>query len=162
MGHRDAGRLGTVHLGSRGGGPGPVPYRKKRGDQEPSGNRPAGVSACRQPALRLLDAGKPGAPCSRDGTVQRRAVGRAHLASRVLDRQRGRSGNGEGLVALGPLAIACTRFDAGIPVEVESAYLPMHLLDLHGSVNSSSDAPETSPTQRSVDTGRPHDPAPTP
>lgn len=35
----------------------------------------------------------------------------------------------EGLVALGPLAIACMAFDADIPVEVESEYLPKHLLE---------------------------------
>ncbi|MET7358240.1 immunity 49 family protein [Streptomyces sp. NPDC005562] len=39
-----------------------------------------------------------------------------------------RSRSGEGLVALGPLAIACMAFDAGIPVELESAYLPKALL----------------------------------
>ncbi|WP_306324213.1 MULTISPECIES: immunity 49 family protein [unclassified Streptomyces] len=35
----------------------------------------------------------------------------------------------EGLVALGPLAVACMAFDAGIPVDVESEYLPRHLLE---------------------------------
>lgn len=40
-----------------------------------------------------------------------------------------RSKSGEGLVALGPLAIACMAFDADIPVEVESEYLPKHLLE---------------------------------
>ncbi|MGY4968313.1 immunity 49 family protein [Streptomyces nigrescens] len=34
----------------------------------------------------------------------------------------------EGLVALGPLAIACMAYDAGLPIEVESEYLPRHLL----------------------------------
>lgn len=34
-----------------------------------------------------------------------------------------------GLVALGPLAVACLAFDAGFPIEVESEYLPKHLLD---------------------------------
>lgn len=43
------------------------------------------------------------------------------------DETRARSGTG--LVALGPLAIACMAFDAGIPVEVESEYLPKHLLE---------------------------------
>ncbi|WP_329562239.1 immunity 49 family protein [Kitasatospora sp. NBC_01266] len=33
-----------------------------------------------------------------------------------------------GLVALGPLAIACLAYDAGFPIEVESEYLPKHLL----------------------------------
>ncbi|MFD7338466.1 immunity 49 family protein [Streptomyces violascens] len=40
-----------------------------------------------------------------------------------------RSKSSEGLVALGPLAIACMAFDADIPVEVESEYLPKHLLE---------------------------------
>ncbi|MCX4677093.1 immunity 49 family protein [Streptomyces sp. NBC_01433] len=39
-----------------------------------------------------------------------------------------RSLSGDGLVALGPLAIACMAQDAGMPVEVESEYLPKHLL----------------------------------
>ncbi|MGK5530598.1 immunity 49 family protein [Streptomyces sp. URMC 129] len=34
----------------------------------------------------------------------------------------------EGAVALGPLAVACLAFDAGFPIEVESEYLPRHLL----------------------------------
>ncbi|NJQ03889.1 immunity 49 family protein [Streptomyces sp. PLAI1-29] len=34
----------------------------------------------------------------------------------------------EGLVALGPLAIACLAYDSGFPIEVESEYLPKHLL----------------------------------
>ncbi|MEV3989887.1 immunity 49 family protein [Streptomyces sp. NPDC049837] len=36
--------------------------------------------------------------------------------------------SGDGLVALGPLAVACMAYDAGMPVEVESEYLPRHLL----------------------------------
>lgn len=36
--------------------------------------------------------------------------------------------SGDGLVALGPLAIACMAYDAGMPVKVESEYLPKHLL----------------------------------
>ncbi|MEU5577634.1 immunity 49 family protein [Streptomyces huasconensis] len=39
-----------------------------------------------------------------------------------------RSRSGEGLVALGPLAIACMAFDADMPIEVESEYLPKALL----------------------------------
>ena len=39
-----------------------------------------------------------------------------------------RSLSGEGLVALGPLAIACMAHDAGMPIEVESEYLPKALL----------------------------------
>ncbi|MET9819971.1 immunity 49 family protein [Streptomyces sp. NPDC006355] len=39
-----------------------------------------------------------------------------------------RSLSGEGLVALGPLAIACMAHDADMPVEVESEYLPRALL----------------------------------
>ncbi|MFD9337781.1 immunity 49 family protein [Streptomyces sp. NPDC060028] len=36
--------------------------------------------------------------------------------------------SGEGLVALGPLAIACMAYDADLPIEVESEYLPRALL----------------------------------
>jgi hypothetical protein len=39
-----------------------------------------------------------------------------------------RSLSGEGLVALAPLALACMAHDAGMPVEVESEYLPRALL----------------------------------
>ncbi|MFE1247429.1 immunity 49 family protein [Streptomyces sp. NPDC058735] len=39
-----------------------------------------------------------------------------------------RSLNGDGLVALGPLAIACMAHDAGMLIEVESEYLPKELL----------------------------------
>ncbi|MFF6997325.1 immunity 49 family protein [Streptomyces sp. NPDC008313] len=35
----------------------------------------------------------------------------------------------EGLLALGPLAITCLAYDGGIPVEVESDYLPKHLVE---------------------------------
>ncbi|WP_149827466.1 immunity 49 family protein [Streptomyces tailanensis] len=37
----------------------------------------------------------------------------------------------DGSIALGPLAIACLAYDGGIPIEVESEYLPKHLLQ-HG------------------------------
>jgi hypothetical protein len=40
-----------------------------------------------------------------------------------------RSKSSEGLVAVGPLAVACMAFDADIPVDVESEYLPKHLLE---------------------------------
>ncbi|MFI9064685.1 immunity 49 family protein [Streptomyces sp. NPDC053429] len=40
-----------------------------------------------------------------------------------------RAKSGEGLVALGPLAIACMARDAGMPIEVESEYLPKELLE---------------------------------
>ncbi|MFI6687433.1 immunity 49 family protein [Streptomyces sp. NPDC050485] len=39
-----------------------------------------------------------------------------------------RSLSGDGLVALGPLAMACMALDNDFPVEVESEYLPKHLL----------------------------------
>ncbi|NJQ03886.1 immunity 49 family protein [Streptomyces sp. PLAI1-29] len=39
-----------------------------------------------------------------------------------------RASSVEGLVALGPLAIACLAYDSGFPIEVESEYLPKHLL----------------------------------
>ncbi|KPI00665.1 hypothetical protein OK074_5758 [Actinobacteria bacterium OK074] len=34
-----------------------------------------------------------------------------------------------GLVALGPLAMACLAYDSGIPIEVESGYIPKYLLE---------------------------------
>ncbi|MEV6395169.1 immunity 49 family protein [Streptomyces sp. NPDC051907] len=37
----------------------------------------------------------------------------------------------DGAIALGPLAIACLAYDGKIPIEVESEYLPKHLLQ-HG------------------------------
>ncbi|MCY0954406.1 immunity 49 family protein [Streptomyces sp. H27-S2] len=40
-----------------------------------------------------------------------------------------RARSAEGLVALGPLAIACMAHDAGMPIEVESEYLPKELLE---------------------------------
>ncbi|WP_331727727.1 immunity 49 family protein [Streptomyces sp. NBC_00158] len=40
-----------------------------------------------------------------------------------------RSRSGEGLVALGPLALACLARDAGMEIRVESEYLPKELLE---------------------------------
>ncbi|MFH9609162.1 immunity 49 family protein [Streptomyces sp. NPDC017448] len=40
-----------------------------------------------------------------------------------------RAGDISGFLALGPLAIACLAYDAGFPIEVESDYLPIRLLD---------------------------------
>ncbi|MGW0836693.1 immunity 49 family protein [Streptomyces prunicolor] len=40
-----------------------------------------------------------------------------------------RSNDLGGSVALGPLAIACLAYDAGFPINVESDYLPKHLLE---------------------------------
>ncbi|MGT2529109.1 immunity 49 family protein [Streptomyces nojiriensis] len=40
-----------------------------------------------------------------------------------------RARDARGLVAVGPLAMACLAYDAGFPVEVESEYLPIRLLD---------------------------------
>ncbi|MEV8361986.1 Imm49 family immunity protein [Streptomyces niveus] len=39
-----------------------------------------------------------------------------------------RSLSGDGLVALAPLAIACMASDADMRIDVESEYLPKHLL----------------------------------
>jgi hypothetical protein len=39
-----------------------------------------------------------------------------------------RSLSGDGLVALGPLAMACLAYDADLPVEVDTPYLPKALL----------------------------------
>lgn len=40
-----------------------------------------------------------------------------------------RAEDSDGLVAVGPLAMACFAYDAGFPIEVESEYLPKHLLE---------------------------------
>ncbi|MFE0131722.1 immunity 49 family protein [Streptomyces sp. NPDC059037] len=40
-----------------------------------------------------------------------------------------RRGSSTGLVALGPLAITCLAYDADLPIEVESEYLPKHLIE---------------------------------
>ncbi|MFI5745915.1 immunity 49 family protein [Streptomyces sp. NPDC051644] len=40
-----------------------------------------------------------------------------------------RASSSEGLVALGPLAMACLAYDAGYPIEIESDYLPKALLE---------------------------------
>ncbi|MFJ4003054.1 Imm49 family immunity protein [Streptomyces sp. NPDC090023] len=40
----------------------------------------------------------------------------------------GRTLSSEGLVALAPLAITCMAHDAGMPVQIESEYLPKHLV----------------------------------
>ncbi|MEU8590171.1 immunity 49 family protein [Streptomyces sp. NPDC048664] len=40
----------------------------------------------------------------------------------------GRAHDPSGMVALAPLAVACLAYDGGIPVEVETDYLPKHLL----------------------------------
>ncbi|MFF8832651.1 immunity 49 family protein [Streptomyces sp. NPDC015131] len=39
-----------------------------------------------------------------------------------------RAQDSDGFVAVGPLAVACLAHDAGFPIEVESEYLPRHLL----------------------------------
>ncbi|WP_374936903.1 immunity 49 family protein [Streptomyces sp. Ru73] len=51
-----------------------------------------------------------------------------------------RSMSSEGLVSLGPLAIACLARDAGFPIEVESEYLPKALLDFAWTGGSTPDA----------------------
>ncbi|MBC2864068.1 immunity 49 family protein [Streptomyces mexicanus] len=40
-----------------------------------------------------------------------------------------RQSNSSGLVALAPLALTCLAHDAGFPIDVESEYLPKHLLE---------------------------------
>ncbi|MBT2421256.1 immunity 49 family protein [Streptomyces sp. ISL-22] len=40
-----------------------------------------------------------------------------------------RARDSDGLIALGPLAIACLALDSGFTIEVESEYLPKYLLD---------------------------------
>ncbi|MFG2308585.1 immunity 49 family protein [Streptomyces sp. NPDC048566] len=49
-----------------------------------------------------------------------------HTAYWTLNEER--AADIDGAVALGPLAIACRAYDGGIPIEVESDYLPKHLL----------------------------------
>jgi hypothetical protein len=52
-----------------------------------------------------------------------------HRAYWTLNEER--SADIDGSIALGPLALACLARDGGIPIEVESDYLPKHLLQ-HG------------------------------
>lgn len=40
-----------------------------------------------------------------------------------------RTDDPSGMIALGPLAVACLAYDGGIPLEVESDYLPKHLIE---------------------------------
>ncbi|POX41709.1 hypothetical protein C3486_08505 [Streptomyces sp. Ru73] len=49
-----------------------------------------------------------------------------HKAYWTADEDRAKDPDGR--IALGPLAIACFAYDGGIPIEVESEYLPKHLL----------------------------------
>ncbi|MGW7252981.1 Imm49 family immunity protein [Streptomyces sp. NPDC054834] len=49
-----------------------------------------------------------------------------HKAYWTADSEREESGDGD--IALAPLALACLGYDAGRPIEVESEYLPEHLL----------------------------------
>lgn len=49
-----------------------------------------------------------------------------HKAYWTADEDRAKDPDGR--LALGPLAIACLAYDGGIPIEVESEYLPAHLL----------------------------------
>ncbi|MER6070921.1 immunity 49 family protein [Streptomyces sp. NPDC001852] len=49
-----------------------------------------------------------------------------HKAYWTADEDRAKDPSGA--VALGPLAVACLAYDGGIPIEVESDYLPKHLL----------------------------------
>jgi hypothetical protein len=49
-----------------------------------------------------------------------------HKAYWSADEERAKDPDGR--IALGPLAITCLAYDGGIPVEVESEYLPKHLL----------------------------------
>jgi hypothetical protein len=49
-----------------------------------------------------------------------------HKAYWTLDEDR--EADIDGSIALGPLAIACLAYDGDIPIEVESEYLPKHLL----------------------------------
>ncbi|MET9478993.1 immunity 49 family protein [Streptomyces sp. NPDC006638] len=46
-----------------------------------------------------------------------------------LERLRSPEGKIDGSFALGPLAIACLAYDGGFRIEVESEYLPKHLLE---------------------------------
>ncbi|WP_435603070.1 Imm49 family immunity protein [Streptomyces sp. bgisy130] len=50
-----------------------------------------------------------------------------------------RSLSGDGLVALASLAIACVAHDADMPIDVESEYLPKHLLSAPGWASSRRD-----------------------
>jgi hypothetical protein len=51
------------------------------------------------------------------------------LHKRFWTKDAERRNDPNGFIALGPLAIACLARDAGVPIEVESEYLPKHLLE---------------------------------
>ncbi|MER6070922.1 immunity 49 family protein [Streptomyces sp. NPDC001852] len=50
------------------------------------------------------------------------------LHKQYWTRDEGRTRDARGLVAVGPLAMACLAHDGGFPIEVESDYLPKHLV----------------------------------
>ncbi|MEC3979849.1 immunity 49 family protein [Amycolatopsis sp. H20-H5] len=51
------------------------------------------------------------------------------LHKRFWTKEQERVNDPNGFVALGPLAVACLARDAGVAIEVESEYLPKHLLE---------------------------------
>jgi hypothetical protein len=53
-------------------------------------------------------------------------MGEGRLAYWTIDEKR--AADPAGHLALAPLAITCLAYDAGFPIEVESGYLPHHLL----------------------------------
>ncbi|MFJ2646239.1 immunity 49 family protein [Streptomyces sp. NPDC087420] len=52
-----------------------------------------------------------------------------HLHKMYWTLDEDRAADISGSIALGPLAIACLAYDGGIPIDVESEYLPKHLLE---------------------------------
>ncbi|UGQ13261.1 immunity 49 family protein [Yinghuangia sp. ASG 101] len=66
---------------------------------------------------------------------------RAHRTYWTADEDRAKSVGG--LLALGPLAVACLAHDAGFPIEVVSGYLPGHFVDGSALGGARSDGDET-------------------
>lgn len=58
------------------------------------------------------------------------------MESPTQSRDEERARDSDGLIALGPLAIACLARDSGFTTHVESGYLPKYLLDSgrHGEI----------------------------
>jgi hypothetical protein len=61
----------------------------------------------------------------------RRSKRRSSCTRRTGRPNEDRAADIDGAIALGPLAIACWAYDGDFPLDIESEYLPKHLLN-HG------------------------------
>ncbi|MFC4906043.1 immunity 49 family protein [Actinomadura gamaensis] len=90
-------------------------------------------------------------PSSPEGEMLRAIVGRDAAAFNAalvtaLERHRERAGrNPRDLIAWGPLALAALAHDAGLPIEVESGYLPERLYTRAGPARPGADGPVARP-----------------